>query len=158
MLHKDIYRSIPPDHTSENQITSTAFLLPAYKQKLKRDSLSRNEVQCWAEAAKVRLRDCLGSVDWTVFKCLAENLDECTTTVMDFVGKCVEGRTRKKSIRVFPNCKPWMNQEMHSLLKTGCAAFKSGDPDQYKKSRYDIHKAIREAKRRKWFMCAMNFQ
>eukprot|EP00061_Rhincodon_typus_P004146 g21847.t1 len=40
-----------------------------------------------------------------------------------------------------------MKQEIHSLLKTRRAAFKSGDPDQCRKSRYDIGKTIREAKR-----------
>eukprot|EP00061_Rhincodon_typus_P005739 g25616.t1 len=48
----------------------------------------------------------------------------------------------KKLIRVFPNHKPWMNQEAYSLLKTRCAAFKTGDPDQYRKFRYDLCKAI----------------
>eukprot|EP00061_Rhincodon_typus_P007493 g29244.t1 len=40
-----------------------------------------------------------------------------------------------------------MNQEIHALLKTRHAAFKSGDPDQHRKSRYDLCKAIREAKK-----------
>eukprot|EP00061_Rhincodon_typus_P010251 g34405.t1 len=40
-----------------------------------------------------------------------------------------------------------MNQEILSLLKTRCIAFNLGDPDQYKKSRYDLRKAIRDAKR-----------
>eukprot|EP00061_Rhincodon_typus_P010466 g34782.t1 len=52
----------------------------------------------------------------------------------------------KKSIRVFPISKLWMNQEIHSLVKTRRATLKSGGLDQYRKSRYDLHKAIREAK------------
>eukprot|EP00061_Rhincodon_typus_P009661 g33320.t1 len=36
-----------------------------------------------------------------------------------------------------------MNQEINSLLKTRRAAFKSGDPDQCRKSSYDLCKAIR---------------
>eukprot|EP00061_Rhincodon_typus_P015377 g43012.t1 len=40
-----------------------------------------------------------------------------------------------------------MNQEIHFLLKTRYAAFKSGDLDQYSKSRCHLRKAIREAKR-----------
>eukprot|EP00061_Rhincodon_typus_P013533 g39962.t1 len=40
-----------------------------------------------------------------------------------------------------------MNQEVHSLLKTRRAAFKSGDPDLHRKSRYDLRKAIMEAKK-----------
>eukprot|EP00061_Rhincodon_typus_P007065 g28358.t1 len=52
----------------------------------------------------------------------------------------------RKLIRVFLNLKPWMNQEVNSLLKIRRATFKSGNPDQYRKSRYNLHKAIREAK------------
>eukprot|EP00061_Rhincodon_typus_P008551 g31258.t1 len=77
----------------------------------------------------------LDLVDWTTFKCLAENLDEYATNVTNFFSKCLEDSVPKKSIRVFPKRKPWMNQEIHSLLKTRCAAFESGDLDEYRKSR-----------------------
>eukprot|EP00061_Rhincodon_typus_P013967 g40687.t1 len=43
-----------------------------------------------------------------------------------------------------------MNQEIHSLLNIRCATFKVDDPDQYRKSRHDFRKAIREAKRQHW--------
>eukprot|EP00061_Rhincodon_typus_P009097 g32308.t1 len=72
-----------------------------------------------------------------------ENLDEYATTITDFISNCVQDCVPKKSVQVLPNRKPWMNQDAQSLLKTRCAAFKSGDPDQYRKSRYDLHKAIR---------------
>eukprot|EP00061_Rhincodon_typus_P008721 g31584.t1 len=82
-----------------------------------------------------------------MFTCSVESLDDYTTTVTDFISKCVEDCVPKKSIQVFPNRKPWMNQEIHSLLKTRRAALKLGDLDQYGKFRYDLRKAIREAKR-----------
>eukprot|EP00061_Rhincodon_typus_P017699 g46509.t1 len=78
-----------------------------------------------------------------MFKSSVENLDKYATTIMDFISKCMEYQRSQ----VFPNHKPWMNQQVHSLLKTRCAAFNLGDPGQYRKSRSDIHKAIREAKR-----------
>eukprot|EP00061_Rhincodon_typus_P014637 g41786.t1 len=40
-----------------------------------------------------------------------------------------------------------LKQEIHSLRKTICAASKSGDPDQYRKSKYDLCKSIQEAKK-----------
>eukprot|EP00061_Rhincodon_typus_P007196 g28636.t1 len=40
-----------------------------------------------------------------------------------------------------------MNQEVHSLLKTRHVAFESSDLEQYRKSRDDLCKAIRDAKR-----------
>eukprot|EP00061_Rhincodon_typus_P008904 g31946.t1 len=45
---------------------------------------SRLLYKCWSKVAEDRLQDCLDSVDWTVFKCLAENLDEYAITVTDF--------------------------------------------------------------------------
>eukprot|EP00061_Rhincodon_typus_P007185 g28614.t1 len=83
----------------------------------------------------------------TLFIMAVENLDEYTITITDFTTKCVEDCVPKKSIQVFSNQKPWMNLEMHCLLKARHAAFKSDDPDIYRKSTYGLHKAIRDAKR-----------
>eukprot|EP00061_Rhincodon_typus_P005148 g24321.t1 len=146
---KDAYHSIPCPHVRKSD-HNAVFLLPAYKQKLKREDPSQKEVLHWSEALEDDLRDCLDSVDWTVFKCSAENLDEYATTITDFISKCVEDCIPTKSIPMFPIHKPWISQEMHSLPKTRCAAFKSDDPDQHRKSRNDLCKAIREAKKQYW--------
>eukprot|EP00061_Rhincodon_typus_P016889 g45339.t1 len=99
---KDTYSSIPCPHFRKSD-HSTVFLLPAYKQKLKRENPSQNEVQCWSEAAEDCVQDCLDSADWATFKCSTENLDEYATTVTDFISKCVEDCVPKKSIGEFPN-------------------------------------------------------
>eukprot|EP00061_Rhincodon_typus_P003725 g20816.t1 len=138
---KDAYRSVLCPHFGKSD-NSAVFLLPAYKQKPKRENLSQKVVQCWSESAEDHLRDCLELVDWTMFKCSVEHLDRYTTIVMDFISKWMEDHVSKRSIHVFPSYKPWMNQEIHSLLKTMRAAFKLEDPDLYRTSRYDLHKAI----------------
>eukprot|EP00061_Rhincodon_typus_P006050 g26269.t1 len=102
------------------------------------------------QGVEEHLQDCLELVDWTVFMNSAENLDAYTTRVMDFMNKYVEDCVPKKSIRVFPNRKPWINWEIHCLLKTSRVAFKSDDPNVYRKSRYDLRKAIRDANRQYW--------
>eukprot|EP00061_Rhincodon_typus_P014432 g41443.t1 len=61
----------------------------AYKQKLKWENLSQKVVQCWSEAKEELLRGSLELVDLTVFKNSAENLDEYSTTITDFITKCV---------------------------------------------------------------------
>eukprot|EP00061_Rhincodon_typus_P010009 g33944.t1 len=90
---KDAYRSIPCPHFG-------IFLLPAYRQKLKRENPSRKEVQCWSEAAEDHLWECLESVHWIMLKCSVENLDKYATIFMDFISKCVGDCLPKKS---FPN-------------------------------------------------------
>eukprot|EP00061_Rhincodon_typus_P009116 g32347.t1 len=56
------------------------------------------------------------------------------TIVRDFIGKCVEGCVPKKLNQMYPNWTPWMNQEIRSLLKSRFEAYKSGNPDIYRKS------------------------
>eukprot|EP00061_Rhincodon_typus_P004424 g22531.t1 len=123
---KNAYCSIPCPHFGKSN-HNAVFLLPAYEQKLKQKNPSQKEAQCWSEAVEDCLQDCLDLVDWTVFKCSVENLDEYATTVTDFVRKCVEDCVPKKSVQVFPNRKCSMNKEIHSLLKTRSAAFKSAE-------------------------------
>eukprot|EP00061_Rhincodon_typus_P016222 g44321.t1 len=72
---KDTYHSIPCPHFRKSHHCAV-FLLPAYKQKVKQENPSRNEVQCWSEAAEVCLQDCSDSMGWSVLKCSAENLDD----------------------------------------------------------------------------------
>ncbi|KAK3543291.1 hypothetical protein QTP70_014050 [Hemibagrus guttatus] len=42
--------------------------------------------------------------------------------------------------------KPWMNSEVHLLLKAGDAAFKSGDTEDYSRARANLKRGIRKAK------------
>ncbi|XP_051888928.1 uncharacterized protein LOC127579910 [Pristis pectinata] len=97
------------------------------------------------------LHNCFETVDWSMFEDSAASFDEYVTTVTHFISKGVVHYVPKRTIRVFPNQKGWMNWEIHSLLKSRTAAFKSGDPDLHKKSRYDLWKAIRNAKRQYQF-------
>ncbi|XP_072358730.1 uncharacterized protein [Scyliorhinus torazame] len=143
---KGAYRSIPRTHFGKSD-HKTALLLPADKQKPKRENPAKNVVQCWSEETEELLRDCLETVDWSIFNNSATNLNEYATTVTDFISKCVDDCVPKKAVRAFPNRKPWLNHEIDSLLKDRSEAFKTDDPDLRKKSRYDLRKAIRDAKR-----------
>ena len=52
--------------------------------------------------------------------------------------------TVDKSIRVFPNQKPWMTSEVRSLLKARDAAFRSGDKALYRAARADLKRGIKK--------------
>eukprot|EP00061_Rhincodon_typus_P003314 g19782.t1 len=142
---KDAYRSIPCLYfgTSDHK---AVFHLPAYKQKLKCEDTVQKVIHCLSEVMDELLHDCLESLGW--LKDSAASLNEYGTTITDFISKCVEDCMPKTLIRVFPNWKPWMNWKTHSLLKCRAETFKSDGPDLHRKSRYDLGKAIRDAKRR----------
>eukprot|EP00061_Rhincodon_typus_P011863 g37203.t1 len=95
----------------------------------------RISIQCWSGLTDELLHDCLESVDWSIFKISAANLNEYAITVTDFISTCAEDCVPKTLIRVFPNRKPRMNWKIHSLLKSRSEVFKSGDPDLHRKFR-----------------------
>eukprot|EP00061_Rhincodon_typus_P014776 g42060.t1 len=88
---------------------NTVLLLPAYKQKLKSED---------------------PSTDWSIFKNLAAKLNKYATIITDFISNWVP----KMLIRMFCSQKPWMNQEIHCLLKSRSEVFKLGNSDLYRKS------------------------
>eukprot|EP00061_Rhincodon_typus_P014684 g41868.t1 len=146
---KDAYSSIPCLHFGKSD-HDAVFLLLAYKQKLKHEDSVQKVLHCWSMAVKELLWVCLKSVDWSMLKNSPANPDEYARVITNFISKCVEDCVPKKSIRMYPNWKPWMNQEIHCLLKIRNAVFKSDNLNIYRKSRYDFQKAIRDAKRQYW--------
>ncbi|KAI4890203.1 hypothetical protein NFI96_001997 [Prochilodus magdalenae] len=73
------------------------------------------------------------------------NIDEYTDSVTGFIRKCIEDVVPTKTVRVYPNQKPWLNCE--SALNARTAAFKSGHTEEYKKASYALQKTIKAAKR-----------
>eukprot|EP00061_Rhincodon_typus_P014246 g41158.t1 len=95
-------------------------------------------------------------LNWSIFKKSAANLNKYKTTITDFISKCVDDCVLKKLIQSLPDQKVRMNREFHSLLKSRSKTFKLGDPDRYRKSRYNLCKAIRDSKRQ--YQTKLDFQ
>lgn len=66
--------------------------------------------------------------------------------VTDFINKCTDKCVPTKTIQMYRNQKPWMNEEVHNVLRTGYQAFKSGDTRSYRKSWHNLNKAIKKGK------------
>ncbi|CAI5660153.1 unnamed protein product [Oreochromis niloticus] len=82
--------------------------------------------------------------DWNIFE--HQDLETFTGSVLDYIKFCTANVTVDKSIRVFPNQKPWMTSEVRSLLKARDATFRSGDRALYRAARADLKRAIKKAK------------
>ncbi len=52
-----------------------------------------------------------------------------------------------KTIRIYPNQKPWINSDVQAALSARTSAFKSGNFDDRKQASYDLRKSIKAAKR-----------
>lgn len=54
----------------------------------------------------------------------------------------VLGVSPQQTIKVFPNQNPWLNSEVHALLRAHDAAFKTGDQQAYKEAHQFLLRGI----------------
>ncbi|KAK3545155.1 hypothetical protein QTP70_001669 [Hemibagrus guttatus] len=71
---------------------------------------------------KHNMEDCFECTDWNMFREAATNgdsinLEEYTTSVTSYIGKCIDDVTVSKTITTRSNQKPWMTAEVRALLK-----------------------------------------
>lgn len=63
-------------------------------------------------------------------------------SVLDHINKCVVTITTCKRIKTFPNQKPWLNKEIHHLLKAGDTTFRSGYQEANSSSSANLRRGI----------------
>uniref|UniRef100_A0AAV2LE96 Helicase ATP-binding domain-containing protein n=1 Tax=Knipowitschia caucasica TaxID=637954 RepID=A0AAV2LE96_KNICA len=83
--------------------------------------------------------------NWDLFE--HQDLEMFTEAVLDYIKFCMGNVTVNKTIRVFPNQKPWMSKQVRTLLQARDAAFRSGDRALYSAARADLEKGIKRAKK-----------
>ena len=73
-------------------------------------------------------------------------MEEYTSNVLDYIQFCTETVLRTRTIKVFPNQKPWFDGNVGSLLRARDTAFRSGDMLAYRTARQDLQKGLKGAK------------
>ena len=108
------YKALPrPPFGKSDHIS--LLLLPAYKQKLKRDRPVTRSIQRWSEESDSALQHCFESTEWSVFE--DKNINTHTDTVICYIRKCIDDVVPKVFVRTFPNQKPWINSDVRGKLK-----------------------------------------
>lgn len=128
------------------------MLIPTYKPLQKREKPSIKNISVWTEEASSTLQDCFECTDWDVFKEASTyngyiNLEEYASSVTGFISKCVDDVVPTRTITVRPNQRPWLNANVHALLKACDEAFRAGDKVALRAARINLTCGIREAKR-----------
>ncbi len=144
---RDAYKSLPrpPFGKSDH---SSVLLLPAYRQKLKREAPALRTIQCWSDQSDAILQDCFDHVDWDMFRAASDDdIEAYSDTVTCFIRKCIDYVVPIKTICIYPNQKPWLNSDVRSALSAQTSAFKSGNTDDRKQASYDLRRSIKAAKR-----------
>ncbi len=143
---RDAYKSLPRQPFGKSDHYSV-LLLPAYRQKLKREAPALRTVHCWSDQSDTILQDCFDHVDWDMFRAASEDdIEAYSDTVTCFIRKCIDDVVPTKTIRIYPNQKPWINSDVRSALSARTSAFKSGNTDDRKQASYDLRRSIKAAK------------
>ncbi len=104
-------------------------------------------IQCWSDQSDATLQDCFDHVDWDMFRAASDDdIEAYSDSVTCFIRKCIDV-VLTKTIRIYPNQKPWINSDVRSALSARTSAFKSGNSDDRKQASYDLRRSIKAAKR-----------
>ncbi|CAG6021268.1 unnamed protein product [Menidia menidia] len=122
-------------------------LIPAYRQKLKLCKPAVRTSKQWSSEAVEDLKACLETTDWDVFRTATTSLDEYTETVTSYISFCEDCCIPSRTRVSYNNDKPWFSPKLRQLRLRKEEAFRSGDRDRFKESKYRFSKAVRDAKR-----------
>ncbi len=77
---------------------SSVLLLPAYRQKLKREAPALRAIQCWSDQSDAILQDCFDHVDWDMFRAASDDdIEAYSDSVTCFIRKCIEYRQNQSA-------------------------------------------------------------
>ncbi len=75
-----------------------------------------------------------------------DDIEAYSDTVTCFIRKCIDDVVPTKTIRFYPNQKPWINSDVRSALSARTSAFKSRNTYDRKQASYDLRRFIKAAK------------
>ncbi len=84
---RDAYKSLPCPPFGKSDHFSV-LLLPAYRQKLKREAPALRTIQCWSDQSDAILQDCFDHVDWDMFRAASDDdIEAYSDSVTCFIRK-----------------------------------------------------------------------
>ncbi|KAK3537580.1 hypothetical protein QTP70_015115, partial [Hemibagrus guttatus] len=106
------YPAEPRPHLGYSDHIS-GMLIPAYRPLIRRSKPVLKQLKTCPAGATSALQDCFECTDWDMFREAATNgettdLEEYTSSVTSYIGKCIDDVTVSVYITTRPNQKPWM--------------------------------------------------
>ena len=138
---REAYRSVQksPIGFSDHFATN---LLPKYVKKLKREPIQTKVVKIWNEEALDKMKTCLETTDWDVLTA-SENVSETADVLSSYISFCESTSVHLKTVRIFPNNKPWMDQELKKKIDKN-KLFAEGKKTEGKMANKDIKNHIKQ--------------
>ena len=101
--------------------------------------MQTRDVKVWTEDSTLCLQECFDCTDWDTFKNTCDDLDELTDVCCSYAVFCKDMIIPSKTVKMYPNNKPWVTSAVKCGLVKKRLAFQQG-------SLADQHAASRELK------------
>ena len=87
--HRDAYKTLPRPPFGKSDHNSI-LLIAAYKHKLKQEVPVTRSIQKGSDDTDAMLQDSFASTEWNMFRDSSNGIEEYTTSVIDFINKCID--------------------------------------------------------------------
>ncbi|KAI3356408.1 hypothetical protein L3Q82_017216 [Scortum barcoo] len=119
---RDAYRStpLPPLGKSDHNLV---HLQPLYTPLVQKQPVTTRSVRRWSPEKESALRDCFNTTVWDVLlNPHGEDIEGMTHCLTDYLNFCADVVSPVKTVRCYPNNKPWVTREVKTVLnkKKGC--------------------------------------
>ena len=131
-------RALAPVGGSDHK---AVHLRPAYRPVLKRGKVEKRVVKTWTPDAVDKLKGCFECTDWEVL--ISSDIDESVTVVTDYIKWCEQKEIPEKTVKIYPNTKPWVSKEMRNLAEKKREAYLDGKESENKNIQKDISAQIK---------------
>lgn len=138
---KGLYKSIPLP-----PLSNCVHLIPVYRTALQRGKVIAKRVKIWTEDSSLTLQGCMDSTDWNIFVDSRRDIDELADVVSSWASCCEEIVLPDKTVKIYPNSRPWVSKFLRILLNKKRHAFKQGKLLEFKGLQKEVKFEIRRAK------------
>ena len=115
--------SLPPLGRSDHNIVQ---LIPRYRPLVQREPTVTRTIKEWSDDA----------VD----------INELTESVCGYTDFCVECTIPQKTVKMFPNNKPWITKRIKGIINSKKLAFLKNDKEEYRSVQKELKEEIRKEK------------
>ncbi|KAI4877531.1 hypothetical protein NFI96_027122, partial [Prochilodus magdalenae] len=140
---------IPPsaNPTSACDVIHSTIARLQTQHPVKSQPVTTRTVRRWSEETSEVLQDCFETTDWTaLYEPHGEDIDGLTECITDYINFCVDSTVPTRTVKCYPNNKPWVTKDIKALLNKKKRAFRAGDREEVRTPQRELKRTIREAK------------
>jgi hypothetical protein len=135
--------SLPPVGKSDHD---TVQLVPSYLPKIKSQPVVKKNVKLWNNESVEQLQGCFECTDWDMFLNSSENVSEAADVISEYIKFCEDVVVPTKSVKIYPNNKPWITKSLKATLNEKKRAFQEGNIVERKLVQAKLRLEIKNAK------------